>query len=103
MYKVQFLPSARRDMIDIMKYYCTELENPDYADELATAFVEKAEDTGEMPYINPLYIPVRPLKHEYRTILVNDYLMIYRVDEKSQTVVFSRVIYARRNIDRLLS
>ena len=90
-------------MIDIMKYYCTELEKPDYADELATAFVERAEDIGDMPYKNPLYIPVRPLNHEYRTILVNDYLMFYWVDEKSQTVVFARVIYARRNIDRLLS
>ena len=103
MYKVEFLPSARRDMIEIMRYCCEELENSAFADMLATEFIEAAETTGDMPYKNPMYVPIRPLKHEYRTILVRNYLMFYWVDENSQTVVFARVIHARRNYERFLS
>ena len=96
MYKVEFLPAARKDTIGISRYISEELSNPGFADQLA------AEEAAEMPYKNPAYLPVRPLKHEYRTILVRKYLMFYWTEEETKTVLFARVIYAGRAIDRFL-
>ena len=102
MYKVLFLPSARRDMIEIIRYLSEDLDNPGYADKLATEMIEAAEAAAKMPYKNHLYLPIRPLKHEYRSIPVRSYLTFYWVDEDSGTVTFARVIYGRRDISRLL-
>ena len=103
MYKVEFLPAARRDMIGIARYLSEELENPVFADQLATEMIEADEATAETPYKNPAWLPVRPLKNEYRTILVRKYLMFYRVDEETKTVTFARVLYAGRTADRFLN
>ena len=102
MYKVEFLPAARKDMIGIARYISEELSNPGFADQLAEEMIQAAEEAAEMPYKNPAYLPVRPLKHEYRTILVRKYLMFYWTEEETKTVLFARVIYAGRAIDRFL-
>lgn len=66
MYTIEYLPIARRDMVDIAKYIGVKLANPDAAERLAEKMAESAEDLANMPYKCPMYIPVKPLKHEYR-------------------------------------
>ena len=77
MYKLEYLPVARKDMIEIVRYISRELQNPDYQ-------------------------PIRSLKHEYRKILVQNYLMFYWVDEEEKLVTVARVVYAKRDYGRLL-
>ena len=43
---------------------------------------DAAESVLTFPYATPAYQPIRPLKHEYRKILVQNYLMFYWVDEE---------------------
>ena len=62
MYTIEYLPIARRDMVDIAKYIGVKLANPDAAERLAEKMVESAEDLANMPYKCPMYIPVKPLK-----------------------------------------
>ena len=71
MYTIEYLPIARRDMVDIAKYIGVKLANPDAAERLAEKMAESAEDLANMPYKCPMYIPVKPLKHEYRKLIVN--------------------------------
>ena len=97
------MPAARRDMIGIVRYISEELGNPGFAAQLAEEMIQAAEEAAEMPYKNPAYLPIRPLKHEYRTILVRKYLMFYRTEEETKTVLFARVLYAGRAIDRFLN
>ena len=83
MYKLEYLPVARKDMLEIVRYISRELQNPDAADRLAVELI-------------------RPLKHEYRKILVQNYLMFYWVDEEKKLVTVARVVYAKRDYGRLL-
>ena len=102
MYKLEYLPLARKDMLEIVRYIGRELQNPDAAERLAVELVDAAENVLAFPYAAPVCQPIRPLKHEYRKILVQNYLILYWVDEEKKLVTVARVVYAKRNYGRLL-
>lgn len=102
MYQVEYLPSARQDMVEIIRYISHELCSPAAADKLSLEFIEAADRLQLFPYANTAYIPIKPLKHEYRKLPVKNYLMFYWVDEERKRVTIARVIYARRNYEKLL-
>ena len=102
MYKLEYLPVAQRDMVEIVRYISGELQNPTAADRLAMELVNAAESVLTFPYALPAYQSLRPLKREYRTILVQNFLMFYWVDEEKKLVTVARVVYAKRDIARLL-
>lgn len=102
MYKLEYLPVARKDMLEIVRYISGELKNPNAADRLAVELIDAAENVLTFPHATPVYQPIRPLKHEYRKILVHNYLMFYWVDEDKELVTVARVVYAKRDYSRLL-
>ena len=102
MYKLEYLPVAQRDMVEIVRYISGELQNPTAAARLAMELVNAAENVLTFPYALPSYQPIRSLKREYRKILVQNFLMFYWVDEEKKLVTVARVVYAKRDISRLL-
>lgn len=40
MYKLEYLPVARKDMLEIVRYISRELQNPDAADRLAVELID---------------------------------------------------------------
>ncbi len=102
MYKLEYLPVARQDMIEIVQYISKDLQNPMAADQLATELIEAGDSIPGFPYVNPAYVPIRPLKHEYRKLLVQNYFMFYWVDEGKQLITVARVVYAKRDYEHLL-
>ena len=89
-------------MLEIVRYISRELQNPVAADCLAEELVNAAESVLTFPYASPAYHPLRPLKHEYRKLLVQNYLMLYWIDEEKKLVTIARVVYAKRDYGRLL-
>lgn len=102
MYTVEYLPVARQDMIEIVRYISQDLQNPAAANQLAIELIEAGDSIPGFPYANPAYTPIRPLKHEYRKLLIQNYFMFYWVDEAEQLVTVARVVYAKRDYERLL-
>lgn len=102
MYKLEYLPIALQDIVEIVNYISHTLKNPEAASNLAESFVAKAESLLIFPYKNPVCQLIRPLKHEYRKILVENYLIFYWVDEEKKLVTVARVIYAKRDYSNLL-
>jgi plasmid stabilization system protein ParE len=102
MYTLEYLPIARRDMIDIAKYIGVKLANPDAAERLAEEMIESVNKLTDMPYRCAVYTPVKPLKHEYRKLIVRNYIMLYRIDEDKKLITVARVIYAGRDYEKLL-
>lgn len=102
MYNVEYLPSAMQDMVGIALYIARELDNPSAAERIAVRLTEAGESLRDFPYAQPAYIPLRPLKHEYRKLLVENYMMLYWVTELEKRVTIARVLYARRNHAKLL-
>lgn len=102
MYDLQYLPSARKDMVEAVRYISETLHNPTAAERLAVELIEAGDSILTFPYANPVHMPIRPLKHEYRKLRVHNYLMFYWVNEERKLVTVARVIYARRNYEKLL-
>ncbi|VWM02087.1 Plasmid stabilisation system protein [Collinsella sp. AK_207A] len=97
-YAVAYLPAARRDLIDIVHYVAGELKNPEVAERLSNALIEGIGSLSVMPYRRPVYIPLRPLDHEFRSLRIENYLAFYWVDERERTVTVARVLYARSDV-----
>lgn len=102
LYQVEFLPSAQADMEEIVRYISREMCNPMAAENLAADFVKTADSLSLFPYTHEAYIPIRPLKHEYRKVLVKNYLMFFWVEEEKKTVIVARVIYSARDYGKHL-
>ena len=103
MYKLEYLPIAKQDMIEIVRYISKELRNPVAAEKLANEMIETAEKLVDFPYSKAAHITLKPLKHEYRRLVVKNYIMFYWVNEVEKSIVITRVIYARRDFDDLLN
>lgn len=102
MYKLEYLPAARQDMLEIVQYISLELKNPDAANRLAVELINAAENILNFPYKAPVYQPIRPLKYEYRKILVHKFLIFYWVDEERKLVTIARVVYGKQNYSHML-
>ncbi len=102
MYKIEYTPLAVKDMAEAVRYISKELSNPAAAGRLADEMVRVADRLADFPYANPVYYPIRPLKNEYRRLTVRNYLMLYSVDETKKNVTVFRVIYARRDYEKIL-
>jgi len=102
MYKLEYLPIAKKDMVGIVRYISKELSNPTAAEKLANEMIEAAEGLVEFPYSKAVHITPKPLKREYRRLVVKNYVMFYWVNEMEKSIVIARVIYARRNFNNLL-
>ena len=102
MYSVEYMPLAVQDMVEIVVYITRELNNPSAAERIAEQLTKTGEILRDFPYAQPAYTPLRPLKHEYRKLLVENYMMLYWVTETEKRVTIARVVYARKNYVKLL-
>lgn len=102
MYKVEYLPIAQQDIADIATYIARNLSNPTAAEKLVSEMVSAASKLVDFPYIYPTFTPIKPLAHEFRKLIVKNYIMFYWVEEDKKVVTIARVIYARRDYERLL-
>ena len=102
MYNLEYQPIAQQNMINIVAYISEVLCNPIAANRLAEEFIDTAEKIRDFPYSMPVYHPVRPLKYEYRKLIVKNYIMFYRVDEAKRMITVARVIYAKSDYRKKL-
>lgn len=102
-YRVEVQPLALRDMNDVVTYIASELKSPAAADHLADKLVEGIESLATLPSRCPLHQTLRPLRHEYRQLRVDNYLVLFTVSEEKETVTVARVLYARRDLDKQLT
>lgn len=102
MYKLEYLPTALNDMVEIVKYISVELKNPIAANRLSEEFIKAAEGLTDFPYSNPVYTPMRPLKREYRKTVVENYIMFYWVDEANKIITIARVLYGKRDYGKII-
>ena len=102
MYQLEFLPVALQDMAEIIRYISHDLDNKTAATALSENLISSAERLCDFPYAYPVYQPIRPLNNEYRKCVVQNYLMFYTVDESKKKVVVYRVIYGKRDVEKLI-
>ena len=102
MYRLEFLPDALQDMTEIIRYISHDLDNKTAALSLSEKLLSSAEKLKDFPYAHPVYQPIRPLEKEYRKCVVKNYLMFYTVDEVEKTITIARVIFGKRDTEKML-
>jgi plasmid stabilization system protein ParE len=102
MYKLSYLPLANRDIADAVNYIAEELLAPKAALGLLDALDKSISRLKDFPYSCRVYHPVKPLEQEYRIMPVKNYAVFYTVDEQKKLVEITRVIYAKRDLDKQL-
>jgi len=102
MYELEYLPIAQQDMVEIVKYISHEHCNPVAAKKLSHEMIEAADRLTAFPYSNAIHATIRPLKQEYRKLLVKNHIMFYWVNEKTKIVTIARVLYAHSDYEKLL-
>lgn len=98
-YNLFYSELAKDDLKEIALYISAELKNPSAAENLIVRIIETAENCTQFPYSNPVYVPLKPLKREYRKAYVDNFMLFYWVNEDKKCIEISRVIYARRNLE----
>lgn len=96
MYKVVYLPIARRQLEEAVAYIAENLCAPDAADDLINAVDEAVRALSEMPYRHALYPLLFAMKREIRFIPIKNYNLFYVVNEDRKTVEIWRLIHQLR-------
>ena len=93
---------AEADIDEAFDYIANEPVNPD----AASAFADKPEEKLEEIYKTPK--AGRPIHNPYlkrddvRRVLVKNYITYYLIDEEKENIVVLRVVYNRRDHDKIL-
>lgn len=102
LYNVQFLPLAQNDLLEIVQYIANDLFNKQAANKLADEIIKATDTLADFTYAYSIYNPIRPINTEYRKLIVQNYMVFYSVDEKIKTVTVARIVYAKRDYDKLV-
>lgn len=96
-YKVIITPTAYKEMNRIYDYITEEL----YAKNAAKRLMEKVEEEIQRlkhaPKIYTEIEKVDELKRKYRRIVINNYIVLYTIDEDNMVVFVSHMYYGGRN------
>ena len=102
MYKIEFLPLAKKDIDDIIYYISHNLKNITVSKKLRDLFMQSLDNIIEFPYGSSIYQSVGTLKYEYRSYRVKNFLMFYIVNEKQKLITIIRVLYQKMDINNIL-
>jgi len=100
MYKLRYLPLARKDLREITGYITYKLKAPKAAMDLVDSIDDSICRLQQFPYSCKVYQPIEALEAEYRILPVKNYLIFYVVTEYE--VEIHRIVYAKMDIKNLI-
>ena len=97
-YKVELSPRALRDLDNIYSYISKTIFAGDSADKLADEFEEAIFTLDEFPFRGLERKVGRYANKGYRQLFVENYVIVYRVNEEKQMVTVVTVCYMYSDI-----
>lgn len=101
-YKLVFLPTAKKDIDDIIYYISKNLKNRTAAINLSKEFIKGANNILDFPYGLSEYKPKYKLKNVYRSTKIKNFLMFYTINEQDKIITIVRVLYHKMDINNIL-
>lgn len=96
-YKVVITLIAYKETRKIYNYLTEEL----YAEKAAKNLMRKIETKIQiLEHLPKIYVELEKVDKfgkKYRKIIINNYIILYFIDEEKQTVVISHIYYAKSN------
>ena len=103
MYEIIYLPTARKQLEDIVDYIAVELAAPDAALDFIEEVGKATKSLAEMPYRHPIYHTSFALLEEVRWISVKNYNVFYKIFEEEKTVEIRRVLHQLQDAENRLN
>ena len=97
MYKIIFTDEFDEEIEKIYKYISEELKQEELAIKLYYKIKKRIDDLSIFP---KMYIKIEKmdrLHNEYHRLVVNNYIVLYTVDELNKRVIISHIYYKRKN------
>jgi plasmid stabilization system protein ParE len=102
-FQVEILPGAENEIDGIYSYIADNLDNPIAADRLHSRIMRKISSIGENPYLFRFYFEDETLLAKgYRRAIVDNFLILFTLDEESSLVYVRNVIYGRRDLGSII-
>ena len=102
MFKIEFLPTAKKDIDNIIYYISNNLKNISAAKKIKDLFISSLDNVALFPYGYPIYQPFDTLENEYRYYRVNNFLIFYTINDREKSVTITRVLYQKMDISEIL-
>jgi len=98
MYKITFLDKSKDDLDEI--YFYISEDSPDRAEKMVNTILERVEQLEKFPHSGVTVADKVEVKGDYRMIVVNPYLVFYRVIKDD--IFIYRVLHGKRFYQALL-
>ncbi|MCL1823509.1 MAG: type II toxin-antitoxin system RelE/ParE family toxin [Oscillospiraceae bacterium] len=95
-YNVEFLKKAEDEYLQVIEYLSQFYEST------PQKFYNEFEKYKRMLEENPYSFQVCEYAPEYRRAIVMDYLVFYKVNDKTRLVEIHRIFHSSRNINQIL-
>ncbi|MDD4494735.1 MAG: type II toxin-antitoxin system RelE/ParE family toxin [Eubacteriales bacterium] len=102
MYRLIVTEYADNDLDSIISYIAIQLANPVAATNLLDQVEKCYEYLKSNPYMYERSHDVRLEKEGYRKATINNYVLVYKIDEIAKAVIIYRVFYGAQNYMKLI-
>ena len=99
-YNIEYSKESKQDLIDIKKHIKYNLQEPDTANRLINKIRTEIDKLIDKPELYAIIDDDFIKKLEIRKIIVDNYIVFYRINNKTIQIV--RVLYGRRKWINLL-
>ena len=96
-YEIEFTEDARDEIREIYEYISKNLVNEDAAKRLMRKMRKNVMDLAESPKIYAKIKKKDRMKREFRRMVVDNFIVLYTIDENKKTIYISHMYYGRRN------
>jgi len=101
-YSYRFAPLAEIDLDSTLDYIEYELFNPKAAADLATKLNNKIDHIRDFPLSGRVVENEYVIGQNLRQIFIGNYIVFYKPDEETKTIIIVRIVYGGQNIDEIL-
>lgn len=101
-YQVQYSAEAKQDLKDIYNYIAQNLMVTDTAKNQTRRIMDAVKSLDEMPMRHSLYRDEPWYSLGLRFIPVDNYIILYLLDEEKEVVSIVRIMYGGRDISKQL-
>lgn len=100
-YSLKFTEKAEEDLNGILQYISDELSNPTAASVLAQRIFECIDNVRAFPESGLIVENDFLTDKSIRRVLVENYSVYYKADDKDKIIYLIRLVYSRRDINEI--
>lgn len=101
-YKLEVTELAHQDLDSIVSYIAVQLVNPQAAANFLDEVEKCYDNLKKMPEMYAKCRDSRLEKEGYRKAVIKNYILIYKIQENTRTVVILRFFYGVRDYEKLI-